>query len=459
MAGVGIRLQRVLRQDTLFAYGACAFYGSAIASGPWITIVAALAALLAALALNRAWSDSRPLFAAIIYASCFSSIASAPCVIVSVRQAADAIWRRRLAHIPPALSTALLGSVLCTAAVGGACLVWIRQDEIANTPILLGVFVVSLIFAAVWVLFGTLSYVQWMRPIAVVVIAGVGIALLGGMLGYYLSGSFGALLGFALGWLLMGMGLYVIWRARCPRGAVWDLNAIKGYSDLGVIAAVGLFYQLGLWADKIVVWAVAGEPVNGVGLRLAWPYEALTLAASFSVLPGLAFFIVSLETRFVQRYRRYLTRIHRGTFDAICDAHQALLASMFAGLSRLLEYQGVATLLALFLAEPLMRACGLDPLWKDSFRWLLIAAFGHVCVLAMVTFLLYFERRWEALCVTVCFSMLGFALTIITGLYSGVDSGIGPAIAAFVSAVVGFCLLRWRSGQSTYLIFTRQPIL
>src|SRR5690606_4628947 len=92
------------------------------------------------------------------------------------------------------------------------------------------------------------------------------------------------------------------------------------------LAAVGLLYNLGIWADKFVFWMNPGtsEPVIGP-LRSSVVYDLPIFLAYLSIIPGMAVFLMRIETDFAEQYDNYFATIRAGrTLDEIEQARHKM---------------------------------------------------------------------------------------------------------------------------------------
>ena len=67
------------------------------------------------------------------------------------------------------------------------------------------------------------------------------------------------------------------------------------------LVAVGLLYNLGIWADKFMFWFFppTSQPIIGA-LRASLIYDLPVFLSYLSIIPGMAVFLVRIETDFVE---------------------------------------------------------------------------------------------------------------------------------------------------------------
>ncbi len=460
MAGVGFELRRLLRRRTFAAFGISFLYGAALAAGPWLLTVLTMVCL-------QIWVkpllglDAYVLFGnTVMYAFCGSLILSAPWVMLSTRFAADQIFLHRRERIPAGVHL----SMTWTAAFGLTVLLVLASWTSWRDPqghalayrTTAGVLLLCL--SLVWVVLGTISYVRWYRWVVVSFLASGACSLLAAVGLSRSLGALGALIGYTLGFVLLLGCLYALWRRRYT-GPAWEPDVIKMFSRWWMIAGVGLFYQLGVWADKLTLWMLCGEPLGQTPMRVLPRYDVLTFLAYLSVVPMLSYFLIIMETQFFSRYREYLTRVRRGRLDTVRESEDRLRDGMFHGLRRMAEYQAVITLCLMLAAEPIM---GWFNLWDwpvGLFRILLLAAGCQVLLLTVILLMLYFELRREAFVIAALFAGLNIALTAWSVAWPAEWLGAGYLIAVAVSTLVATAWLAQRMRRITFLIFSRQPIV
>jgi len=316
-----------------------------------------------------------------------------------------------------------------------------------------------LVVALVWIVLGTVSYARWYRWVTgSFVLSGV-LSLAGSWMLGRSMGPAGALGGYVLGFVVLLGCLYGLWRWRFGAGPAWDKHVFEAFRQWGPIAGVGLFYQLGVWADKIVLWTLRGHPIGRTPLRALPEYDILTFLAYLSIVPALSYFLIVVETEFFARYRTYLSSVRRGTLLTVWDSEGHLRQALRRGLWRMAEYQAVTTLCLALAAEPILTWLNLSAWSAELFRVLLVAAGFQVLLLTVVLFLLYFELRWEACWVSVLFCVGNFVCTAAVAHGALPWLGMGYAVATGLAFLVGVVWLELKMRRVTFLLFARQPVV
>jgi uncharacterized membrane protein len=459
MAGVGFQLRRLLKRQSFTGLGMALIYGAALAAGPWLVTISTLIVMFLWVRPEFGLEQFELLSTTIMVAFAGSLIVSGPWSMLSTRYAADALFMRKPERIPSGVHASMAMAGGGGAILGGLILGSSGWNDPPGQAIAFRLLAAGLVIvlSLLWVVIGTISYVRWYRWVALSFGASALISLAGGWSLARTGGLAGALGGYLVGFIVLVASLYALWRRRYSVGPVWDGSVFEAFRGWMPIAGVGLFYQLGVWADKLVLWVMRGRPVADTPLRTFPPYDVLTFLAYLSIVPMLAYFLIVVETVFFARYRVYLGRVRRGTLQTMRAAEDELRQSMRRGLWRMAEYQAVTTLVLCLAAEPILAALQLG--WPPSlFRLLLAAAGCQGVLLTVVLFLLYFELRWEAFWVTFVFCAANVLATAFTAYYPLEWLGSGYLLAAALGLVVGVGWLEWRMRRITFLLFARQPI-
>ena len=89
------------------------------------------------------------------------------------------------------------------------------------------------------------------------------------------------------------------------------LDFLKPSQIVPVLILVGVFYNLGIWADKLVFWLLAETSETVIGpLRASLVYDLPIFLAYLSVIPGVAVFLLRVETNFSAAYEGFYTAVH-----------------------------------------------------------------------------------------------------------------------------------------------------
>lgn len=307
----------------------------------------------------------------------------------------------------------------------------------------------------------------WISVIFLASIKQYKIILLAFFVGYALTVVFAVLLnslglegllgGFVLGHLVLLTSLIgLIYRHyRSDQYISWEIFDQRfAYPSL---IFVGLLFNLGVWLDKFMFWfSETGQNVIGP-LRASVIYDIPIFIAYLCIIPGMAVFLLRLETDFVRHYDGFYQTIRTGgTLNQIQDSRNMMVRSAKTGLYEILKIQTVVVLLIFAFGDKLLRLIGISTLYLPLLKIDVIAVSLQVLFLGILNFFFYLDKRRIVLALTAVFVVLNGIFTWIT-LYLGPDTyGYGFAGALLVVVLAGTYFLDDRLESLEYETYMLQ---
>ena len=453
MAGIGFHLRKILAKDTYLATLQGYFHAAMVSCGPWIFTILSLLTL-------SSWSgrflDRREhdLFqATVTYSFAFSLITTGIVQMGLSRYIADCLFHRDYDELLPSF-------IVVAAVVGGiqaliACIFWLPSPfslvyKIAAIHLYVAI-------SLLWLIIIYLSVIRNYRAITLSFVFGSLIALVFGGIGGLCYRVDGLLVGFTIGEIVvLSMLVYCLLR-ELPHGAALDSEVLAIFRRYPYLAAIGLLYNFGIWADKFVFW---WGPQNLHVHYLIWYnplYDNASFLAFLSAIPSLALFVIRIETSFYEKYRDYYRTIlnHRG-LPEITAARSQIVDNLQLSLVRLFKLQGMISLLAVVFAPLLIAFFNMRWLQLSLLRFLVIGAFFHILFLIMLIILLYFDLQKRALALVALFAVLNLAATWLTTRYDPRFYGLGYLLTSLVSMIAAFAILARDLQRLEYITFVRQ---
>jgi uncharacterized membrane protein len=201
----------------------------------------------------------------------------------------------------------------------------------------------------------------------------------------------------------------------------------------------GLFYNLGIWADKLMFWWLAPEGSHEQIAGALWAapmYDTAIYLSLLSIVPGMAVFFLKLETEFADRYQAFFDAIqNRGSLADIRVAKTELVEVLRTGLGQLFKVQLFTTALIVAFAKPIAEAFGIGAIQTGIFQITLFGAFLLVCFLSMLTALFYFDDQSGALVASAVFAFANAGLGILS-LKDERTYGLGFVLAAGLAMII-----------------------
>lgn len=457
MAGIGFELQRALDRKTYTSYLQAYFTAMAYSSGPWICTLIALLLITAAARPTMGIARVNQFTSILVYIYAASLIVSGPIQLVLTRYVADRLYEEDrdgvLAGVLHALTLAGTLAGVSWATFGS----WVELPPGA----LLASTLLAVVVTAVWVIMAYVTSLKRYRQVTAIfglgavlsVFLAIGLATQGRM------GVTGLLLGYALGHaaVLAGMASVSIQEYHYEPRPFREFLAC--FFRMPGLVAVGLMMNVALWIDKILVWVLTGTQ-ELPGFYSNWIYDIPAYLAYLSVLPSQAFFLIKVETRFDIHYQKFLRAVLDSPAEVVVRRKEEMNASLRDGLSQLMKFQGVISLVLVLLAPRILEVLRLHTLDTLLLEGLMLGAYCHFGFLHTMVFLMYLDRRKEMLSL-----LAGFTLLTGSGTYLAVTYGpsptywcLGYVVASFVALVVGIRRTLLMADRIDYLMLFEQDL-
>lgn len=457
MAGIGFELNKILAGDSYASVFKAYSFAAIIGSGAWIIAIVSLALLGFSFQIFDLLPERNLFFVSISFIYALTLVLTGPLQMVLVRYSADKMFVGEKSQIFPAyLMTMAVGSAVF-AVIGAVLFVGFVEG-----PLLFRLTAAYLVanIAAIWItsifLTALKSYYSVMAGFAI----GSAIAVISSLLLAKSNGVSGAMLGFAFGYtiLLLVLAAVVLFElgvsVAVPHGFI---DSFKKYWDL---ALAGFLYNLGIWADKFLFWWFdpSSEQVGAI-LRASPIYDRVVYFAFLTIVPGMAIFLLRLETDFAVQNERYFQHVlNKGTLSQIRQIQAQLIESLRGGFMLLLKIQGLLTAVLVLTADKFLPFVGLTATQSGIFQISVIGVFLLVIFLAVLTVLHYLDRRREAMYSCLVFAVANTGITAATIIGGERWFGFGFFVAAAAGLFVAVHFLNNHLRQLNYHTFTSQPI-
>lgn len=456
MAGIGFELQKAVRQESYLGKIRGYLYAAVISSGPWLLSVVALS-LLGAVSATFLSREAIALFAATItHTFALSLVTTGLLQMVVTRYLADELYLNRPESVGPTFVSVLALSCGAQFVVINALLALTELPLGYRLPAAALYVAVS----GIWVAMVFLSAARDYLSIVAAFAAGYLTSFLAATLLGSRYGLSAYLMGFAAGQMVtLGLLTARVIAEFEPQRAL-SLGFARYFRRYPSLVAIGLAYNLGLWADKMVFWLSPAGVDVGSFMDVFQPYDTSFFVASLVIVPALALFTVNIETDFYEHYRGFYDSIQsRLGLQELLAAKRGMARSLRKSYLSLLKVQGASALLAVTVLTPLTRVLDLPPGYWPLFRVMVLGMSAQVFLLFTVLILLYLDLRGSALAACAFFLAANLALTALTVPAGPAFYGYGFLAASVLGALFSLLLLRERFGKLEYLTFSRQPMV
>lgn len=457
MAGIGFELQRSLDRKTYTSYLQAYLTAMAYSSGPWISTLVSLLLISSAARASIGVKAVNQFTSILVYIYALSLVVTGPIQLVLTRYVADRLYEEDRDGV-------LAGVLHALALAGGLSgLAWYAFSASTGLPpdLLVAATFLQVVIACVWIIMAYVTSLKRYRQVTglfaggclLAVFLAVGLAREGGM------GTTGLLLGFALGHAAILAGLASV----STQEYVYERRPVGDFLGYFVrmpgLALVGLLMNCGMWVDKFLVWGMTGTQ-ELPGFYSNWIYDIPAYLAYLSVLPSQAFFLIKVETRFDERYQRFLRAVLDSPAEVVVKRKDEMTESLRDGLSQLFKFQGVISLVLLLLAPKILVALRLHTLNLVLVEGMMLGAYCHFGLLHTLVFMMYLDQRSEMVRILVLFVSLTLGGTYLALQYGPNSSYwcLGYIVASLVCMLVAIRRTLRLADRIDYLLLFRQEL-
>ena len=417
MAGIGFELRKILSRDSYTATLHAYVYAGLISSGPWVlSILSVMLVGVISLGLVIPEVLIRQFLITVTYLMATSLILTGGLQLFFTRFVSDRLFERKYEQILPNLLGVLLLVTLGSGLLGIILLVTLFDQSLIYRLLTLANFVV---LCNLWLVIIFLSGMKAYNRILLVMLAGYTL-MVGSAFFLRYMGMEGLLLALLLGHSsLLFLFLYDILREyRADKLVAFDfLDKRKVFISL---LLTGFCYNLGIWIDKLIFWFNPGTSSQVIGpMRASILYDLPIFLAYLAIIPGMAVFLVRIETDFAEWYDRLFRAVRDGeTLQHIASLKAEMTFSIRQGLLEICKVQGLTVVLLFLFGPRLLEWLGMSSYYLPLFYIDLIGVSIQVVFMAILNVFFYLDKRAIVLELCLLFVVLNAALTLLS-LYLG----------------------------------------
>ena len=437
MAGIGFELRKILRKDSYWSVFQAYAYAGVISSGPWVlSILGILVIGLMSLSLVPFADQVAQFQISVTYLIACSLILTGFIQPSFTRFVADRLFEKQDAKVLPNFHGVVGLVTVVTGVIGTLGVVLLFPEQTLMYRLLMvGSFVV---LGNIWVGTIFLSGMKQYQSIVLLFALGYGVTVgMARLCSPY--GLEGLLFGFFLGQFVLLLGIMVLTFQHYSSPEFWSCEFLKKGKLFRELIWLGFLYNGSLWLDKFLFWYFpnTGQAIIGP-LKSSPIYDLPIFLAYLSILPGMASFLVRMETDFVDRYTEFYDGVRNGaSLDFIQEAKAGMIRTARHGLFEIMKIQFVVCLLFWWSGPTILEWLGISPLYESLLYVDVVAASLQVVFLGVLNTLFYLDKRALALGLTGLF-FVGNGLFTTATLWAGLPFyGYGFALALLLTVVVG----------------------
>ena len=440
MAGIGFELRKILKRDNLLSLLQAYSYAAVISSGPWIlSIVGILIIGILSYSVVVPELLVTQFQVSVTYVIAVSLIFTGPFQLSFTRFAADRLFEKNHETVLPnfhavALAVTAIGGVLGVL----SALLLFPQQSVMYRLLLLAAFV---LMSNVWIATIFLSGMKQYRAIVLLYLVLEGL-----------------MAGFVLGQALILTGMMALILRNFPAKRFISFEFFDRKLFYPALCAIGLFYNLGVWVDKFIFWFTADTSQAIIGpLRASVIYDLPVFLAYLAIIPGMAIFLVRMETDFVEYYDAFYNAVRSGgSLETIEEYRNSMVETIRLGIFEIVKIQAIASLAVFVLGERILSWMGISTLYLPLLYIDVIAASLQVVLLGVLNVFFYLDKRRIVLALTGSFVLLNVVLTQLSIALGPAFYGYGFALALLAVVLAGFVMLGRTMERLEYQTFMMQ---
>ncbi|WP_298212765.1 exopolysaccharide Pel transporter PelG [Acidovorax sp.] len=457
MAGIGFELRRMLRRNTLVSLVQAYAYAGVIGSGPWVFSIVGilLVGIFSASVVVPSFLVTQ-FQTSVTYLVAASLILTGMVQLAFTRFVSDRLFEKRRDLILPNLHGLLIVVLAAASVLGivGLFALLPGQGLIYRLLMLAG----FAIMCGVWVLTILLSGMKRYKVIVALFGLAYGLIVVVSLL-LRPWGLVGLLAGFVAGNYVLLAGMwYLVMREFNPEGRLFAFDFARRELLYPSLMLIGLLYNAGVWADKFMFWYFqpTSQEIIG-GLRASLIYDLPVFLSYLSIIPGMAVFLVRIETDFAEYYDRFYDAVRSGgSLEYIESMRDEMVYSIQQGLAEIGKIQTLAVLITFVAGPSILSALGISRLYLPLLQVQVIGAGLQVGLMAILNVFFYLDQRRIVLMLCLQFVLLNIALTGVSLWFGAALYGYGFAVATLLTLCTGLLLLSRQLNRLEYETFMLQ---
>ena len=455
MAGIGFELRKYLEDDsftgTMKAYG----FAGLISAGPWVlSILGVMLIGIVAVSQKVGGHEVKQFTTSVTWIMGASLSLTGLLQLVFTRFIADRLFEGKDSLINPNLLGALLLTTLASLLIGIALALTIFNEPLAYELLMIGNFVT---LSNIWIVVIFVAGLKRFKLIVYAFAAGysatVVLSIL--LLPYGLNGLLAGLLA-GHGLLLFMMFAVVI--PEYPFVEDVRLDFCKRNQIFPILIFIGFFYNLGIWSDKLIFWLYPATSEAVIGpLRSSVIYDLPIFLAYLSIIPGMAVFLLRIETDFAEAYEGFFAAVRgNASLQEIELLGNKMVAAVREGLAQIMRVQGITVLILYLMGPKIVAWLGISEKFVHLYYIDLIGVAAQVLMLAVLNVAFYLDKLRDAFILTFTLLVSNTVFTLITIKLGPTYYGYGFGLSMTLTAFVGICLVSREMDNIEFHTFMRE---
>ncbi|MEM5436306.1 exopolysaccharide Pel transporter PelG [Paraburkholderia diazotrophica] len=456
MAGIGFELRKMLRRNTLLGLMQAYTYAGLIGAGPWVlSIVGILLIGVLSIPFVVPTGLITQFQVSVTYLIALSLILTGPLQLAFTRFTSDQLFEKRRHLVLPNFHAVMFIVTAASVILGGLAIVLLFPQQTAAYRLLMlaGFAVMSNIWIATIFLSGMKQYMS------IIVVFFIGYAVTtGSALMLNTFGLTGLLAGFVIGQAVLLTGLLALIYRDYDSDHFISFEMFRKTYRYPSLMLTGFLYNLAIWADKFMFWYSPGTGQTVIGpLHASIIYDIPVFLAYLAIIPGMAVFLMRIETDFVEYYDAFYDAVREGaSLQHIERMRDAMVEALRNGIWEIMKVQAIAAMMLFAAGAILLQWLRISTLYLPLLYIDVIAASMQVVFMGTINVFFYLDKRKIVLLLVGGFVALNVLFTAITLSLNPAYYGYGFATSLLVVVLASLYLLDRKLDSLEYETFMLQ---
>lgn len=446
MAGIGFELRKIFSKTTITSRIRGIVFATMTTIGPTIIFLVMLLSINLILDTLGVLETEQIFFSsATLYVFLFSIIVSGTTGTTITRFISDRIHENEEEYIPSAMFGTSIFVSLLSSAFGLIIVVLLYLDGVTDLVMLASLYTLTLVISITYNLMFFISALKEYLKITGSFLLGV---ILGGLSFYalYQLTQINILVIILISMIVVFsvinvMLIYLV--LTFFHHSNHDYFAfLSYYKKHPYLFLSGFFYIVTLYVPNILYWFFSDIAIQVSIFKVAPSYDMALFLAILVNLSTPVIFVVKVETRFFEKYQKYVGSLINGTYGIIEKYRKIMLNTMDIELFYIYEVQLIITIILTCVGILFLPMLGFGGMVLNYFLMLSIGVYCTYLMYFTVIFLYYFDDQYGSFITTLTF----FVTTLLASL-AALKLGVSfyPMslfVGGIISWIVGFYRLR-----------------
>jgi len=440
MAGIGFEIRKTLKKKTILSLFKAYSYSAIVSSGPWI--ISMLSIFVSGYIVNNIVKDDKLTlqFTIIItYLIALSMIITSFTQLAFTRYLADRIFENKNHLVLPTTLTAIALNMIIGAVAALPYAISLYEKHSLSSALS---FEFAFIFlSGVWIGNIVLSGLKNYKFITFAYF--VSYLLVVGLIYYNGKDLDHLLFDFFISQGILLILLITIIAKNYYSDKLISFDFLKKENLYIDLIFIGFFMTIAVWVDKFTFWYTPSTSKEVIGLfRYSPIYDLPIFLAYLTIAPGIAMFLLRVETEFVEEYYKYYNAVRNGgTLREIYHYGNEMIDSAKYALIEVLRVQILSTFAFMMFAHAIFNYFHMPTVYLPIFYVDLIGVALQLFFMSISVILFYLDKRKSVLVLSIFLFLSNFVLSIITTHLGIFYYGYGFSIAYLMASILAILYL------------------